>query len=444
MQNISCISCGKDLSSSSIKKKAKTCSHCISKNRIQKEKSQEFLMEMFSKKWSADLFVKYIFYLEEAGMEYQTMCRLTRRARRVFYLMEKEFLVSTPITEEWLVNCLEKTNAKVLRRSLATFLEKERLLKIDNDKLLLDSINRLIKSIPKQFRRLLEVYTNERMQYRKRQNDFNARNPLKVLTIKSNIESFTRCVRFIVEVKPHILSWDMVQQDDIYDFLLTLTPKNREIVRKSLLVLFKLGKRKKLITHVPLMEVKSRELPPTTNPLTIEEQKNVEETIRRNMFKYPQESLIVSLCFYHGLSTSDIKHIKVRDIDVEKKQINFVNRTPVYLLKDDIVMLERYAKERKKIKNINNKPYLFVSRSSSEVYSEIPVSNLFVRKKVRKLTNFTPKILRITCFNMIAANFGPQLLVEGFGLSLTQASRYGKLEEHLIEELIEEQRAFLE
>lgn len=49
---------------------------------------------------------------------------------------------------------------------------------------------------------------------------------------------------------------------------------------------------------------------------------------------------------------------------------------------------------------------------------------------------------------MIAAHFGPQLLVEGFGLSLTHASRYGKLEDYLIEELIKElikdQRALLE
>lgn len=440
MQNTNCISCGGALSLSYIKKNAKICCYCASKKRIQKEQSQEFLTEVFCKKWSANLFVKYILYLKKLGIRYDTMCRLTRRTREVLCIAEKELLVPTQITEEWLLKCLDKVNAQKIRRSLVVFLEQEKLLKIDEDKPLVDSIDRLIKSIPKEFRRLLEVYTNERMQYRKRQIDFNARNPLKLITIKSDIEAFIRCVRFIVEFKPHILSWEMIQQDDVYDFLLTLTPKNREIVRKDLLVLFKLARRKKFMTHVPLPEIASRKLPATNIPLTIDEQKSVEKAIKQNMFKYPEESLLVSLCFYHGLSTSDIKNIKVKDIDVDKKQINFENRSPAYLLRDDLIMLEAYARTRREIKNIVNKPYLFVSKSSSEVYRKDPVSNKFIRGKVKKITNFTPKVLRITCFNMIAAHFGPQLLVEGFGLSLTQASRYGNFEDYLIEELIDEYR----
>ncbi|HHP5617175.1 TPA: site-specific integrase [Bacillus cereus] len=444
MQNTNCISCGGALSLSYIRKNTKTCSYCASEKRIKKEQSQKFLEEVFCKKWSANLFVKYILYLKTFGIRYDTMCKLTRGTREVLCIAEKDFLVPTQITEDWLLKCLEKVNAKEIRRSLIAFLEQEKLLKVDNEKPLIGSIDRLINSIPKEFRRLLEVYTNERMRYRKRQIDFNARNPLKLKTIKTDIEVFTRCVRFIVEFKSHILSWEMIQQDDIYDFLLTLTPKNREVVRKDLLVLFKLAKRKKFMTHVPLAEIVSRELPPTNIPLTIDEQKSVEKGIKQSMFNSPQESLLVSLCFYHGLSTSDIKNIKVKDIDVDEKKINFENRSPVYLLKDDLIMLEAYVRTRREIKNIINKPYLFVITSGSEIYRNEPVSNKFIRDKVKKITNFTPKVLRITCFNMIAANFGPQLLVEGFGLSLTQASRYGKLEDHLIEELIKEQRVFLE
>ncbi|MFJ9304496.1 hypothetical protein [Bacillus toyonensis] len=150
------------------------------------------------------------YILKKLGIRYDTMCRLTRRTREVLCIAKKELLVPTQITEEWLLKCLDKVNAKKIRRSLVVFLEQEKLLKIDEDKPLVDSIDRLIKSIPKEFRRFLEVYTNERMQYRKRQIDFNARNPLKLITIKSDIEAFIRCVRFIVEFKPHILSWEMM------------------------------------------------------------------------------------------------------------------------------------------------------------------------------------------------------------------------------------------
>lgn len=63
---------------------------------------------------------------------------------------------------------------------------------------------------------------------------------------------------------------------------------------------------------------------------------------------------------------------------------------------------------------------------------------------MKELTGFTPKALRITCFFSIASRFGSQLLVEGFGLSLTQASRYGKMKDFLIEEEIKNQRALVE
>src|SRR5699024_9400438 len=111
-----------------------------------------------------------------------------------------------------------------------------------------------------------------------------------------------RLIRWFVEERPHIDSWNTVQQEDVHEFLLTLTLTNREIVRKSLLTLFKLGIRKKLLTHLPILDVKSRELPITIEFLTIDEQTKVAQLIQTNTFEKPLESLLVSLCFYHGLS----------------------------------------------------------------------------------------------------------------------------------------------
>ncbi|MFE4352244.1 hypothetical protein [Peribacillus butanolivorans] len=53
--------------------------------------------------------------------------------------------------------------------------------------------------------------------------------------------------------------------------------------------------------------------------------------------------------------------------------------------------------------------------------------------KNNDMTNFKAWFFRIVY----------SLLVEGFGLSLTQASRYGKLEDYLIEEQIKSQRDFI-
>jgi hypothetical protein len=66
-----------------------------------------------------------------------------------------------------------------------------------------------------------------------------------------------------------------------------------------------------------------------------------------------------------------------------------------------------------------------------------------VSKKVRALTGHTPQRLRITCFTALSARYGPQYLVEAFGLSLDQAASYGKMEEFLLEEEGKQQREAL-
>jgi hypothetical protein len=55
------------------------------------------------------------------------------------------------------------------------------------------------------------------------------------------------------------------------------------------------------------------------------------------------------------------------------------------------------------------------------------------------------RFLRITCFAALSARYGPQYLIEAFGLSLTQASRYGNMQAFLLEEEVKQQQEeFLE
>ncbi|EOO24848.1 hypothetical protein ICM_05893 [Bacillus cereus BAG1X2-3] len=77
----------------------------------------------------------------------------------------------------------------------------------------------------------------------------------------------------------------------------------------------------------------------------MDEQKKVEQAIQCNMFQYPGDSLLASLCFYHGLRSSEINCIKITDIDIDKKKINLKNRPLVYLLKDELIILSSYVRE---------------------------------------------------------------------------------------------------
>ena len=94
------------------------------------------------------------------------------------------------------------------------FLLKEDLLTFNEDQNLLSSITRLIETISNGFKRLLEIYFKERMELRKRQLKFQARTPLSLLTVKTDMEIFVRLVRWLQENKSHLTSWDTVQQED--------------------------------------------------------------------------------------------------------------------------------------------------------------------------------------------------------------------------------------
>ncbi|MGM1006245.1 MAG: site-specific integrase [Bacillota bacterium] len=444
MNNFTCVFCERKLNLSEINKKATVCHKCFSKSRVEKIQTEGFLKENFTKTWSATLFKKYVIYLKELGISVETIRKHTSKVLRVLQTAENELLRPSDINEEWLESTLEKSpNSKGVRSSLFNFLIKEGYLSLNADEGILTSIREALGQIPTGFRRLLDIYINERMELRNRQVKFNARNPLSLLTVKTDMEIFIRLVRWFQNNCNHIESWDTVQQEDVHEFLLTLTPKHREIVRKDLLVLFKLAKRKRVITHIPILDIKSRELPPTIEPLTFDEQVKVANLIKSCLYEQPLECLLTSLCFYHGLSSSHIRNIKISDVKVEIKAIYFNDRPPVYLSDEELILINEYVKQRSNIRNVKNKHYLILSSSSSEVYQDRPISNPFIARKVKAFCGFTPKSLRITCFSMIASNFGPQILVEGFGLSLTQASRYGKLEDYLLEEQIRSERDFI-
>lgn len=443
MKSIQCVLCSRSLSPSGIKKKATICDYCLSVRRVAKEKTDEFLKEIFQKKWSATLFRRYIEYLEELELRYDTIRKLTRKARHLFLIAEQELLLPRDINVDWLYSTVEKIKGRSIERSITAFMIKEKLIEFDEGSLFINRIELMIERTPKGFKRLLEIYYNERMQLRQRQLKFNASKPISFSTIICDLVMFKRFINYLISTKKHVDSWELIQQEDVHDYLLTLTPKNREVVRKVLLILFKLAFKKKVITHLPLAELKSRELPPSEEPLSFKEQKKVAGLLKYKGCEQPLGCLITSFCFYHGLSALQIRNIKLQDIDLDNKMIYINERPPVYLLRDDMIFIQEYAKLRKQIKNINKKTFLIVGSSNSEVYNDKPVSDRFIRGKVKGLTGFSPKTLRLTCLSTICAQNGPQLLIEGFGLSLTQASRYGKMEEYLIEEVIKDQRASL-
>jgi hypothetical protein len=110
----------------------------------------------------------------------------------------------------------------------------------------------------------------------------------------------------------------------------------------------------------------------------------------------------------------------------------------VYLLAEDFLLLEQFLQRRKELPYAKQKSYLVISNPTK--IDDKPMTQEYVAEKVRALTGHTSQCLRITCFAALSACYGPQHLVEAFGLSLDQACRYADLKEFLLEEEIKQQR----
>ena len=203
-----------------------------------------------------------------------------------------------------------------------------------------------IEDLPAGYRRLMEVYFNERISLRERQITLHAKRPLAVGTIKADWEVLWRLVRWLVEQEAGLSGWEMVQEEHIHAFLLTLTPKSREPAAKICMCSSVWPEKRRILTHVPLMDAPAKELPPTVEPLDGEGQKVLARLIRAHISTDPEESFLSALCFYHALTPRQGCGLVSSDVDVERGLIHVEGRPPVYLLAEDFLLLEQFLRKR--------------------------------------------------------------------------------------------------
>ena len=439
-----CLSCGGHLRPSEVRNKQKRCSACLYQHSITTYLSKEYLDCAFSKMWARELFKRLAGFLERHQIALETRAKMLAKAAIIFQEADSSFRWLEEMKEEWLEGMIEKVGKSLATSYFSIFLVEEHIIVPDTkEEKLLKGLRARIEQIPQAYRRAMEIFLNERIARRERQIEQHASHPLAVKTIVSDFEVLSRLVRWLGATLPDLTGWEMVQEEHIHAFLLTLTPKNREPVRKDLHMFFRLARKRRVMTHVPIMDSPAKELPPTIEPMKEEEQKALAQLIGESIHTSPEEALLAALCFYHGLSSSQIRHLKTINVDVEAGMIRVEGRPPVYLLVEDCLLLEQFLRKRKELPYAKSRSYLFISNNFR--LDDEPVGEGYVRRKVQAFTGQTPQRLRITCFTALSARYGPQYLVEAFGLSLTQASRYGNMQEFLLEEEIKQQREeFLE
>jgi len=439
-----CVECGSTLRPSEATNGKKRCVTCIHQRRTASLLADEYLSTAFSKMWVKELFRRLGAFLEQHHIPIEARARLLAKAALLFQEADRCFRWPEELSKEWLESMIENMGKHVAVSYFKAFLVEEHLIvQQDRDEKLIKALQAKVEQIPQEYRRLMELFFNERIALRERQIKQQAKHPLAITTMVADFEMLSRLVRWLTEHLPDLTGWEMVQEEHIHAYLLTLTPKHRELVRKDLLMFFRLARRKRIMTHVPIMDYPARELPQTVEPLSVEEQKTLARRIRDSIYTHPEEAFLAALCYYHGLLPSQVCHLKTNDVDVERGTITVGGRPPVYLLAEDFLLLEQFLRKREELPYARSRSHLFISH----IYQlhDTPLGKASVLLKVRAFTGHTPQRLRITCFTALSARYGPHYLVEAFGLSLTQSSRYGTLKEFLLEEEVKQQReGFLE
>ena len=293
-----CIICGINLSEGLVKSGRRKCYDCNDQVHLDILFSPSNLDSIFCKKWSMKLLKEYNEYLINIGVKISSIRKNVDKAKKIFVFAENDFSSPYEINVDWIKKRCEdgpRTLSKV-KISLLHFLEEKGILKLPNENdAVMSGILKQVDRCPKEFRRLLEIYINIRLELRTLQISNNEVRPLSLLTISCDLSTFNRLVKWIIQEHVEVSSWDLIQEEQIHEFLLTLASNNREIVRKDLYVLFKMAKQRKVITYIPMVNYPSRDLPSVIESLDINEQKRVAILLQNNIHSNPMECFLSSL-----------------------------------------------------------------------------------------------------------------------------------------------------
>lgn len=193
--------------------------------------------------------------------------------------------------------------------------------------------------------------------------------------------------------------------------------------------------KKRWIFNNPIEEFVARDFKVDSKPLSLKEHAEIYNSILKYKSEFVIEVFITCLVYFHSLTPKQISAIKLSDIKSSSKLIEIPNRTAVYLSDLELLLLTKILILREE--QLKNRPseYLFCSFNYSVQKS---VSRVVIKRYVKKITGYTAKDLRTASIQYCTQYFGIEYVHQCIGLSLTQASRYGDIEDYLIDEIVEE------
>jgi hypothetical protein len=158
------------------------------------------------KSWIIKLLEEYRDFLISYHKEQKAVLHHLRNSANIFVAMET--VVPNELTFDWLENNFEVYGKAKSWKSLTGFLIRKKMIHLpsENSKYRKQCKN-YVEKIPKNFQKCLNWYIEDKFALQERQIANNASSPIKARTIKTDVCSLYRMVRWITENHEEVKYW---------------------------------------------------------------------------------------------------------------------------------------------------------------------------------------------------------------------------------------------
>lgn len=466
-----CLICGSVISS----KHQSFCNDCITRKTLANFCKKVELEGTFTNDIARDYFKKFLNFLLASRLSFQRIYQMGSIAITIFQYLDSDInitssksiislngnIVQEIITPQWvlvtfsklpistysknkkdtvkptleyIIGFLENDEIILRRRFNPEIIVSEESVTVNiNSKNSYQKIFEKIQTLPKGFQKLLTKY----LEVQKNRNEIlvkkNASKSLTWRTIDQEFYTIISLINWLVD-NESITDWDVVTQDIINRYLLTFKKqKNRDIRKRQLFNFFEFGRKNKFLLQNPVPPFKARDYSINEKVFTRNDHKKLFTAIKQSSKTKPMDSLLASLCYFHVLTSKQIREIKLSDVDLVNCCIYLKGRAPAYLQDLEIHNLNNYLGIVEYDVDLYKPPYLFFNINKGRA---VQINESWLNRHVKSIYNQPPSSLRRAGLQYCAEVFGPQYLHDCFGLSLSHTARFGDPDDRMIEDII--------
>jgi len=236
--------------------------------------------------------------------------------------------------------------------------------------------------------------------------------PRSNLTIEGDLAIVRDLARFL-SVERAKVDWASTEAGDIEAFL-AVRPDSRHRRLGALRIFFRWAKANHLVLVDPTKDVSSqRHRAPRSAILSLEEQRRLFRRWTTDLGAHPHESLVGLLALLHAASSSELRQLKVSDVDSKRRTVTLGRRRhPVPLDPATWAAMERCIDHREELGTHN--PHLIVTHITRA--RSTPASDQYLWR-VLAPAGITSRPLRATRLVGLIASLDPKVVAEAVGMA---------------------------